>query len=354
MLQLIQILAILGNPHPSQELEIYPARSITIIEGERLIMTCISEQNQNLKWTHDEKQISNTTKEQRAVTQTGSYTSELFFKAVREIDKGNYTCAAASTNKTRKLNIIPKVDFHGTPNQITTIAGEETNLTCTVKVSTPPNKIFWSSENGPIRNNNKYKINYKQPETISVKNISIGDEGSYTCHVSHATPDGSITQKTNTFINVLLKPSIRIPEPPIIKDSSLTLECAVSARPTVDIQWFFSDQNSPVIKKIQNTSTTRIQNNPNNSTLYLRNITSFGKYFCRAINRIGASALIYTIHKQKPVFISRAESSPQKKTTTTNTPQTAPINNAGHRPYSSIPTINHRTLLIIYATYIFL
>ena len=202
MLQLTLALTIIGNLRSSQSLEIYPARSITILEGKTLMMTCVSEQDQDLIWTHNKEQISNE-EEQRVVSQNDLYTSELLFKSISKNDKGDYTCTAASANTTRRINIIPKVNFRGTPNQITSIAGEMANLTCTVKVPTTPNKIFWSSEKGVIQNDTKYKVDHNLPETISVRNTSVKDEGIYTCLVSHTTPDGSIVQNTTTFLKVL-------------------------------------------------------------------------------------------------------------------------------------------------------
>ena len=288
-------------------LETTPSKSQTLLEGSPLILSCSGPKGQAIQWTYNKKRLT----PNGSMSIRGSpHSIDIEFTAISVDHKGNYTCLThthtnSTHNKTLEVKVIPRADFSKMPIQHLVKEGHHANLTCPVYSSPQPSHIYWTFNQKIIQNSNKHRINHENQSIIEIRNVTKNDIGPYTCNILHLSHDASITQSKTTRLNTLTKPILTTnnnwSKDPVMKFDNKSLPCAVIARPPAYFNWYLKTGKS--ITKIQNTSSTLLENSHNNSTLHLYAISQFGEYLCRPSNNLGLTGRLFQVHEGKPISI---------------------------------------------------
>ena len=329
MRTLIQLLSYLLVIRQSLQLIwISPEDSITLVEGKRFITTCNDNtKNPNqLEWIGPGRKNPITQEGRKKITYRQTQNSEsleLLFKKLLVKDKGNYTCRKMDGgSKTLYINIIPPVNFSGTPNKIYTKSGSKARVTCAVKADPKPRNIIWFHRGKRIQHNGKYEIAPEEPETLTIHNIHDKEAGIYTCKVEQITRDASITHTKNILIEVTAGPSLlnrEIMNNIFNINDKVTLSCTVKANPIATITWYHKNQ------KVSTDTMTNITHTPNHSQLEVRlnHLNKFGKYSCKATNREGMAEKYFFINSSNWETLQTNIDTERKYQENTNTTLTA-------------------------------
>ncbi|KAG1671037.1 Down syndrome cell adhesion molecule-like protein Dscam2 [Nymphon striatum] len=258
------------QPGPSISLECSalgrPIPEITWILNGRVI-------NSNDRFLIEEKFM-----EERIVT------SKLTVKSIRVQDGGEYSCVA-SNDINKKITHSDSISIYGLPivQQVHTVniaAGIDVTLRCYVS-GYPIHSIEWEKGRNYLPENT---LDY-QNGTLLIQNVKDGiDEGKYVCT---ATNGRGQTAKNETYLNVLVKPSI-------LKSTSNQITAAVGSPfstfcsvvagdEPINIYWH-KNYKTIILGQGTDISTTKMY-----SVLQLREvkIEDAGNYTCIAENLVG-------------------------------------------------------------------
>ena len=320
----MKLIVLIITVHLILGVELTPSRSQTLLEGSPLIVSCSSPNGQALQWAYNKKKL---TPNGAMIIRGNPRSIDIEFTAISIDHKGNYMCITNTyTNNTRRktleIKVIPRADFSKMPSQHLVEEGHHTNLTCPVYISPQPTHIYWTFNHKVIQNSTKYRVNHENQATIEVRNVTKSDIGPYTCNILHLSRDASITQSKTIRLNTLIKPTLinsNWSKDPIMESDNRSLPCAVIARPPAYFNWYLKKGNSVI--KVQNTSSTLIENSLNNSTLHLYTISQFGEYLCRPINNIGLTGRLFRVHEGKPISITHFQKSITPRSTSNSSPR---------------------------------
>ncbi|CAB3251608.1 unnamed protein product [Arctia plantaginis] len=201
--------------------------------------------------------------------------------AIGVSDTGSYTCEAenhlGSIKKSVDINVFDKPVIEKPVEKIRAVKGTDVQLTCRTLRGTPKPSIQWHFQHKTKSLKELEEIN----EALLLKNVSVDDEGKYTCNASNIVGSQSYT------IDVIVEypPSIKEDGIKIIetKDGDeVILPCKVDGSPTPTVRWL---RNGTILHNSKNILTTP------DFSLRISEITvsDTGYYMCKAENHLGFS-----------------------------------------------------------------
>jgi hypothetical protein len=249
------------------------------------IVLCTGPKDVDMRWTRDSAEHITATKG-RIHTERMSNGLALVFETIHTKDKGNYTCKATVDNREVQANfrlvVIKPIKFADTATNQT--ASEYQNLTVRCEVEGDPLPTVTWTVNGKAAEGHKYK---EFADGLYVQNVTLEDEGNYSCHAYQLSESTSKTVVRTVFLTIEHKPVWRGKEGSdktyAFIMGTVNLTCAVAAEPKPKFAWFKSNK---ILVALENDT---IFEGELNSTLQL-NVSSknvYGDYVCRASNHLG-------------------------------------------------------------------
>lgn len=238
-----------------------------------------------------------------------SYDGALYFSALEEVDRANYSCTVKTVSDTGRTgplfplrvnphsnyqsliiaNSFPKV-FPEAP-----IAGEDIRLEC-MAFGYPVPSYNWTRRDSPLPRN-AYTLSYQR--VLILPNATINDNGIYTCTI---TNDRKSISK-NLTLSIQQMPTFTIPLHDKVKDNNgnVTFICESFAIPDVNYTWY---KNSERLN-IDTLNLDKYIMQDNILTIkYLDPRGDDGMYQCKAENQIRGvySAAQLRVLSMKPSF----------------------------------------------------
>ncbi|XP_044141873.1 cell adhesion molecule 2 [Bufo gargarizans] len=156
------------------------------------------------------------------------------------------------------LPLVSQGQFPATQN-VTAIEGGTVNLTCRVdqndntslQWSNPAQQTLYFDDKKALRDNRIELVRASWHElSISISDITLSDEGQYTC--SLFTMPVKTSKAFLTVLGVPEKPHITGYTSPVMEGDQIRLTCKTSgSKPAADIRWFKGDQEITDVEKKQ-------------------------------------------------------------------------------------------------------
>ncbi|XP_037800316.1 lachesin-like [Penaeus monodon] len=194
----------------------------------------------------------------------------------------------AAVQRVIRVRPVPPefIDEESSPSHVAVQEGNDVRLVCRAK-GVPKPSIHWTREDGKtfttVRGSQVRKI---ESEELVLNGVTRKDMGAYLCIASNKVPP-SISKRI--VLEIHFQPLITVPNQlvgaPI--DTTVTLECQVSAFPNAVHFWRFKSQ---LLINSTRQETQEIKNGYKTTMrLSLRNLrdTDFGTYVCAAKNSLG-------------------------------------------------------------------
>ncbi|CAB3224515.1 unnamed protein product, partial [Arctia plantaginis] len=196
-------------------------------------------------------------------------------------DTGQYTCEATnhlgSSNKSIYVYVNEKPQIDKPDEKINVVKGADVQLTCRILRGTPKPTMQWNYQNKAKNLKELEEIN----EALLLKNVTVDDEGKYTCNASNIVGSQSYTIDVIVeYLPTIKEDGIKMIE---TKDSvEVTLPCNVDGLPTPTVRWL---RNGTILHSSKNILTT------SDFSLKIRRIdvSDTGSYTCEAENHLGST-----------------------------------------------------------------
>ncbi|XP_047502472.1 lachesin-like isoform X1 [Penaeus chinensis] len=226
------------------------------------------------------------------VTREDDNTWTLHIRQVTPADTGYYVCQVnmePTINQVGYVQVVVPPEFideESSPSHVAVQEGNDVRLVCRAK-GVPKPSIHWTREDGKtfttMRGNQVRKI---ESEELVLNGVTRKDMGAYLCIASNKVPP-SISKRI--VLEIHFQPLITVPNQlvgaPV--DTTVTLECQVSAFPNAVHFWRFKSQ---LLINSTRQETQEIKNGYKTTMrLSLRNLrgSDFGTYVCAAKNSLG-------------------------------------------------------------------
>ncbi|XP_041128271.1 cell adhesion molecule 2-like isoform X2 [Polyodon spathula] len=141
---------------------------------------------------------------------------------------------------------------------VTVVEGGTANLTCRVdhndntslQWSNPAQQTLYFGDKKALRNNRIELVRFSWHELIiSITDVTLSDEGQYTCSVF--TMPVKTSKSFLTVLGVPEKPEIAGFTKPALEKDTITLTCNTSgSKPAADIRWFKNDKEIKGVKEV--------------------------------------------------------------------------------------------------------
>lgn len=238
-----------------------------------------------------------------------SYDGALYFSALEEVDRANYSCTVKTVSDTGRTgplfplrvnphsnyqslifaNSFPKV-FPDAP-----VAGDDIRLEC-MAFGYPIPTYNWTRRDSPLPRN-AYTLSYQR--VLIIPNATINDNGLYTCTI---TNDRKSISK-NLTLSIQQIPTFTIPLRDKVKDNegNVTFVCEAFAIPDVNYTWYKNSERLTI--EVLDMSKYIVQDNIL-TIKYLNPLKDDGMYQCKAQNQIKGvySSAQLRVLSMKPSF----------------------------------------------------
>ncbi|XP_073415578.1 hemicentin-2 isoform X1 [Dendrobates tinctorius] len=200
---------------------------------------------------------------------------------------GRYLCKAEGEAGTAEAAVdvlvqaLPLVSITG-GSTVSARLREPVTLECDVS-GTPPPTVTWWKEGRQVE---------AQGSQLQIQELSIDDEGVYTCVAANQAGEG----RQDVLLNVLVPPNI---EPSdvnltVVETFSATLECLASGSPLPVVSWYRGGELLSAIPGIILLNEGRILQ------IERVGISEAGEYVCVASNSAGSTEVIYSLEVHVP------------------------------------------------------
>ncbi|KAM4662543.1 hemicentin-2 [Discoglossus pictus] len=216
-------------------------------------------------------------------------------------DAGRYTCEATNDagRSEKHYNVLiwvpPSFPTSLTPHPQTVIEGQSVSLTCECH-GVPPPTLSWIKNGSPlVSEDSGHSLVSAGGRLLQIVKVQASDEGSYTCLCSNEAGRSEQEYRLEVYVLPVITGSSSVPKQvTVIRDTHVTLECAVSGKPAPSLTWL--KDGSPlgrgpdIIIKNQGQQLDLPKVQPSHS----------GRYVCVALNAAGQTDMKYDISVQVP------------------------------------------------------
>lgn len=136
----------------------------------------------------------------------------------------------------------------------------------------------------PNKSNNIYIDKYPGKVKLFIQNASLVHSGNYSCITSENNLSNIMNITVTVFRPVIFEPTVQ--EIYTLPNSAISLECKPRSIPGADVFWTF---NETIVN-------TDINHKVRNSTLIIKNITTFGTYTCQTLQQMPTSNFIQSMN----------------------------------------------------------
>nr|XP_014344645.1 PREDICTED: hemicentin-1 [Latimeria chalumnae] len=276
--------------------------NITVIPGERAILTCLTMSTVPYNLTWKRNNIDPRRIDPYRVQLMSNLSLEI--KKVKPTDAGEYNCIATNEGGATLALVYltvqepPKVSVE--PQNQTFIAGSEVRLRCTA-TGYPKPQIVWTHNDMFIMGNNRQRLS--PGGTLTIKKSVKKDSGVYSCLASN--PAG--TDRQTSILTYIEAPEVTVVQKDILIGLGETtlMECKTTGVPEPEVKWFKGD--------LQLRPSAFVLIDSRQGTLRIRETQDLdaGDYTCVATNDAGVAAGKVTLDvgsapafTQEPVDVS--------------------------------------------------
>ncbi|XP_075041291.1 hemicentin-2 [Mixophyes fleayi] len=229
-------------------------------------------------------------------------------------DGGRYTCEASNDagRSEKHYNVIIWVppNFPTSPEPpMSVIEGHSIVFTCECQGSPPP-LLTWIKNGSPLTDEYLPLVS-AGGRLLQISKVQVSDEGTYTCVCSNEAGSSQRDYWLEVYAVPVIPGSSNVPtQVTSARGSHITLECAVSGKPTPSVTWLkdgfpLGSSADLILKnKGQQLSIPRVQ--PINS----------GRYVCVAVNAAGQTDIKYDLTVQVPPEVTNPQMEPQNVSVT--------------------------------------
>merc|ERR1712106_760367 len=225
------------------------------------------------------------------VKETSTYT--LRIRDVQETDGSIYQCqvliALTDIVKAAVPLIVrrPPIISDNSTRSVVALEGSRVELRCYAS-GYPPPEIWWRRQNNAVlpTNTSVYKGN-----VLVFPHVSKEHRGTYYCVATNVVGTGA---RRNIDVEVEHTPGIKIPRKRLGQalQFDMDLECKIEAYPPPAIKWFKKGNSEPLTTN-QHYRISHFAHDDQYVDTILRVVTiekkQYGKYLCKATNRLGSS-----------------------------------------------------------------
>ena len=218
-------------------------------------------------------------------------TYELIISKVQEIDAGRYNCeiiTGASGKITADVNVfvrIPPVISDNSTRSVITTVGANVTLQC-YAAGFPAPKISWRRDRNEILPNG---MAYMRGNLLNLPNITKEARGTYYCVADNGVSHGA---RRSIGVEIEFPPYVTVGRGRYGQalQYDADLHCHIEAFPSPSIIWLKDDIQLSDNQHYQ-ISIFATSNEFTDTTLRVKRIEKkqFGKYVCRAVNKLGSS-----------------------------------------------------------------
>lgn len=215
----------------------------------------------------------------------------LFFGRITSKDSGEYACHARDEVVAFKLIVTSPIAFVDTASLQTVQELRPGIIKCKIQGDSNPT-VIWKFD-GKDLPPKKYKF---IPDGLKILNVSLEDEGIYTCRAYQVSQVASMFIEKAIQLNIQHKPLHKKPVHAKVNQAYgyvggiVNLTCEAVAEPAANFTWY---------RQHKKTMPGRIIEQPHFSILqlYIQNATVFGDYLCKAQNSLGTLDQIITLQE---------------------------------------------------------
>uniref|UniRef100_A0A8C3YS46 Hemicentin-1 n=1 Tax=Catagonus wagneri TaxID=51154 RepID=A0A8C3YS46_9CETA len=221
-----------------------------------------------------------------------------------EVDRGQYTCAAASVAGEKEIKyevdvlVPPTIEGGDETSYFIVMVNNLLELDCQVTGSPPPT-IMWLKDGQLIDERDGFKILLNGRKLILAQ-AQVSDTGLYRCVATNPAGD----HKKEFEVTVHVPPTIKssgLSERTVVKHKSITLQCIANGIPNPSITWLKDGQ--PV-----NTAQGNLKIQSSGRVLLIAKavMEDAGRYTCAATNAAGETQQHIQLHVHEPPSLEDA------------------------------------------------
>ncbi|XP_052434041.1 neural cell adhesion molecule 1 isoform X3 [Carassius gibelio] len=257
--------------------------------GQETLLLCKADSEGDFSWLIDDEEID---EDRHVVEKIDESSSKLILKNVELNDAGNYTCVFENDQGQRKITyqiyIYQTPDFGDTSVYHEFLVNQTVEIPCEVS-GQPAVEILWFRNDSIIKDDGRGNLRILSNKSLQISGIQQEDSGTYTC-VSRIK--GRPTERR-------LQISVDVNEPPTVlidqdtkrvlagPDTTVSITCRVKGVPRPNISWTLPSTSDE----------SRHKYSSDKSELTISAVTrrDFGKYVCKATNKIGEDSDTFTL-----------------------------------------------------------
>ncbi|XP_026139283.1 neural cell adhesion molecule 1-like isoform X1 [Carassius auratus] len=266
--------------------------------GQETLLLCKADSEGDFSWLKDDEEID---EDRHVVEKIDESSSKLILKNVELTDAGNYTCVFENDQGQRKITyqiyVYQTPDFGDTSVYHEFLVNQTVEIPCEVS-GQPAVEILWFRNDSIIKDDGRGNLRILSDKSLQISGIQQEDSGTYTCV---GRIKGRPTERE-------LQISVDVNEPPTVlidqdtkrvlagPDTTVSITCRVKGVPRPNISW--------TLPSTSDESRHKYSSDMSELTISAVTRRDFGKYVCKATNKIGEDSDTFTLDvSERPTVV---------------------------------------------------